>query len=804
MKISYNWLKTFLTKEFSPEELDSLLTGCGLEVEDITPVHSIPGGLNGIVIGQVTNCVPHPNADKLRVCQVDLGDGHTKQIVCGAPNVATGQKVLVATVGSTVYPTTGEPFEIKKAKIRGEVSEGMICAEDELSLGESHDGILVLPAEYEVGAPASRYFPVYSDYLIEIGLTANRGDAASHLGVARDIHALTNCGIQMPQAAALNTFGPCPIAIEISDREACKRYTGLYIKNTTVKESPDWLKNFLKTIGLKPINHVVDVTNYILHGLGQPLHAFDADQIQGNQIHVRQAHASELFKTLDGVERSLKGHECMIADTTHALAIAGVFGGIDSGIQMETKNVLIESAFFDGARVRKAARAHGLNTDASFRFERGTDPEITIFAAKLAASLIIEIGGGQASEVLDVYPEQIAPALVEFNTEKSNQLIGQAISDEEVEAILTRLEIKILSKKGPIWNLEVPAYRPDVNRPADITEEILRIYGLNKIEMGTSIKSSMSYSSAEAGLKLKNKLANFLSSNGFLELASNSLTKSSYYSEEELSKAVYLKNPLSSDLDILRMNLLNNALEAAQYNINRKQSDLRMYEFGKVYFKHGEGNAIDHYAEQKQVLIAVSGRKQPESWNTGTEPIGFFQLKNLLEQLAALSGFVKTEFNYPDNQENGLLAEFSSGKRVLAQLFQLEGKKAKQFDMEKGFSYAILNWDLWVATASETSFKLKPVSIFPSVRRDLALVIDQATSYKELEKTARKSAAQLLKQVNVFDVYQGDKIGAGKKSYALSFILQDETKTLTDTEIEACMSKLISAFEKENGASVRS
>lgn len=803
MKISYNWLKEYIDLAITPEETDKLLTGTGLEVEDISDFYNIPGGLEGIVVGYVTERKQHPNADKLSVCLVDIGAAEPKQIVCGAPNVAAGQKVLVATVGATVHPTKGDPFEIKKAKIRGEVSEGMICAEDELSLGESHDGILVLPEHYEVGSKASRYFPIYKDFLIEIGLTANRGDAASHLGVARDLHALTGAKILKPEIKIQEGNKACPIQVEIQYTEACKRYSGIYVSGVRVKESPDWLKNKLSVLGLKPINHVVDVTNYVLHGIGQPLHAFDADKISGNKIIVKAAEAGSTFVTLDGVERKLHGHECMIADTNQSLALAGVFGGKDSGIENSTTNLFIESAYFSGSHTRKSAKSHGLNTDASFRFERGTDPEITLFAAKWAASLITEIGGGEISQTIDVYPELMEPAKIHFSISKSNQLIGQEIAKERIIEILSRLEIKILSDKGNELELEVPAYRSDVTRPADITEEILRIYGLNNIEMGTSIKSSMSFSEDEFGLKLKNKLATHLSSNGFLEIATNSLTKSAYYSEEELKSAVFLKNPLSSDLDTLRLGMMNSTLEAIQYNNNRKQSDLRFYEFGKTYHKNGDENQLNSYTENKHLILASHGRKQPESWNTKNDEFGYYQLKQVIEQLLELSGFEKWEWKYPEESKLFNSAEISIKNQSIGLMGQIDPAKAKKFDIDKAVWFADINWDAWMKLAKENKFKLKAVSVYPAVRRDLALLLDDQVAYRELEKIAKKSVGNLLKSVNIFDYYQGDKIEKGKKSYALSFILQDDNKTLTDQEIDDSMKKLITQFEKEVGAKLR-
>ncbi len=801
MKISYNWLKQFIAVAHNTQQIDQLLTGCGLEVEDIVPFSSIPGALEGIVIGEVLEKVQHPNADKLSVCKVNIGNDTIKQIVCGAPNVATGQKVLVATIGSTVYPIGGDPFEIKKAKIRGELSEGMICAEDELSLGNSHEGILILPAHYEVGKPAANYFEIYQDHTIEIGLTANRGDAASHLGVARDLKALTGTPIIKP--ALLHQAGDQknPIAVSIQNADACKRYCGIYLSGVEVKESPNWLKHKLQTIGLKPINHVVDISNYVLHSLGQPLHTFDADQIKGNQVIVKQAIAGENFTTLDGVERKLTGIECMIADSEKNLALAGIFGGLHSGIQNTTKNIFIESAFFDSGMVRKSAKTHGLSTDASFRFERGVDPEMALFAAQWAASLIVEIGGGTIHQITDLYPEPILPHQVEFNPIKSNELIGQEIPIAQVKEILTRLDIQVLEETENNLKLMVPAYRTDVCRAADVTEEILRIYGLNNIEMSHQITSTVGISAYDAVYTLKEKIANFLAAKGFSEIATSSLTKSAYYAEEALQHAVYLKNPLSNDLNIMRMDFAYSFLEAIQYNNNRKLSDVRFFEFGKTYTQHGNTNELANITETKQLYIAVHSNKQSESWLAKQTPYGFYQLKNLLEQLTEISNLSNLNWQYNDLSNCSLL--LTHDNQNLAKIKQLPTQLLKDFDISAPVWVLEVAWDLWTNLAAKATFKLKKVPVFPSVRRDLALLIDHSVNYQNLEKIARKTAGKLLKAVNVFDVYEGEKIGADKKSYALSFILQDEEKTLNDAEIEAVMNKLIAAFEKETGAKLR-
>ncbi len=824
MKISYNWLKDFIETDKSAAEIGDLLTGCGLEVEEITDHHSIPGGLDGIIVGQVLSTDKHPNADKLTICKVDLGMGNTKQIVCGAPNVAAGQKVLVAPVGSTIYPTKGEPFTINKAKIRGEVSEGMICAEDELSLGESHDGILVLPEHHETGKPAKEYFEIYSDQVFEIGLTANRGDAASHLGVARDLKAL---GIQWKEFSSQSLSGTLEltkdsdlsvraksrtiegkaITVTIEDTQSCKRYSGISISGITVKPSPAWLQNRLKAIGLSPFNNIVDAGNYVMHALGQPLHTFDADHIAGAQIIVKKAVAGSNFITLDKVERKLSGIECMICDAEQPLALAGIYGGLDSGISNQTKNIFIESAYFDPSSIRKAAKIHGLNTDASFRFERGADPNCTIDALHYVAQIILEIAGGEiSSEIVDVYPEPIPHQTIAFNPKKSAALIGKDIAEGVIHQILTDLDIAVTEVDAHHWELTVPPYRVDVERAVDITEEILRIYGLNNIEMGLEIKSAMSFSEDEFGLNLKNRLANFLSAKGFFEIATNTLTRSTYYTEAQLSNAVKLLNPISNDLDIMRLDILLSILESVQYNNNRKNSDLRFYEFAKTYARNGEANSLNSYAEQKHLAIAVLGQKEPESWNNTKKDFGYFGLKNVLEQIFRQCGLNAISYAFEADERLEQATQLWVKKKPVAVFGQVNSKLAKAFDLDATRSalwYADIDVDALFALAKEVKFKLKPVPVFPQVRRDLALLLNNEISYSQLEKIALKTEPRLLKQINVFDVYQGDKIEPGKKSYALSFILQDENKTLTDEEIEGVMKKLISNFEKEAGAILR-
>ncbi len=825
MKISYNWLKDTININSTPSEISQMLTGCGLEVEHLENYQSIKGGLEGIVIGYVKEREKHPNADKLSVCKVDIGTGEDKQIVCGAPNVAVGQKVLVATVGATLFPSKGEPFKISKSKIRGEISEGMICAEDEIGIGESHDGILILPENYEIGKPASAYFKVYNDFVFEIGLTANRGDAASHLGTARDLRAIGNWQLaisneqierdfklveilniinEMPAASSQQ-----PVAVSIEDTEGCKRYTGLSISNIEVKSSPEWIQNRLKAIGINPINNIVDATNYVLHELGQPIHAFDADKIIGNKIIVKKAIEGSKFTTLDKVERVLKGSECMICDGEKPLALAGVFGGLDSGISATTKNIFLESAYFDAATIRKAAKGHGLSTDASFRYERGTDPNITIDAIKRLANLIIEIAGGNiSSKIIDVYPTKIENTIIDFSLNKSNQLIGKEIEKNRVIEILKALDIEILEDKSEILKISIPPYRSDVTRPADVTEEILRIYGLNNIEIGNDIKSTISYNETENKVKLKNNLADYLSANGFNEIATNTLTKSAYYIEEELQSAVKMLNPLSSDLDIMRLNMLPNVLEAMQYNNNRKLSNLKFFEFGKTYYKGekteaGGINLLENYVEQSHLILALTGTIENESWTNNNKPSSYFILKGFVHNIFAKSKINKLEFSSIEHHQYNFATAVIYKKKQVAVIGEVNKNFTNKFDLNSPVFFADINIDLLMEfNKTEKSF-IKSVPIFPTVRRDLALLIDEAISYSQLEKIALKTESNLIKQVNVFDVYKGDKIEKGKKSYALSFLLQDENKTLTDEEIDSVMNKLIKNFEKETGAILR-
>jgi phenylalanyl-tRNA synthetase beta chain len=803
MKISYNWLLELIDIQKSPEEISAMLTGTGLEVEGIEKFESLKGGLEGIVVGEVLTCAKHPNADKLSITSVNVGGESPLQIVCGAPNVAAGQKVLVATVGCTVYPTSGEPFKINKSKIRGEVSEGMICAEDELGLGQSHAGILVLPETHKVGAKASEYFPVYTDYLIEIGLTANRGDAASHLGVARDLRALTGAEIRNKKSEIRNleiSNPKYPISINVEDTD-CPRYSGLSISGIEVKDSPEWLQNKLKVIGLSPINNIVDATNYVLHEMGQPLHAFDADKIAGNTIIVKKATAGSSFTTLDKSERKLTGIELMICDAEKPLAIAGVFGGLDSGIQSTTKNIFIESAYFNAASIRKTAKTHGLSTDASFRYERGTDPNITVDALKRVASLIIDIAGGSvSSEIVDVYPQPIQPIQLNFSISKCYRLIGQEIPLTDIKRILKGLDIEVVSETANVLTLSLPAYRSDVTREADVSEEILRIFGLNNITIPTQVKSSISASPDESNFRLRNKVADYLSANGFYELTCNSLTKSAYYSEEELKHAVRMLNPLSSDLDIMRMQMMYSGLEMLQYNNNRKSSDIKCFEYGLTY-----QNIEGKYKETTHFALYLTGNKNGESWSQPQQTVNYFSIKaTVMNVLAKLGVNQRLEITYTEAHSRLYnTTTLSFNKKPLVTFGTIQPNITEQFDLSQPVYMADFLWKNVMDVIRNNNMKFRPISAFPQVRRDLALVLDKQVTYGELERIALKSEPKLLQSINTFDVYVGDKIEQGKKSYAISVLLQDDEKTMTDQDIDRVVNKLVKQFEKELGATLR-
>ncbi len=799
MKISYNWLKEFITNDKTPEQLSQILTGIGLEVESLDKVQAIPGGLEGLVIGYVKQAQQHPNADRLRVTRVDAGGPEELQIVCGAPNVAAGQKVVVATAGTTVYPTQGEPFKINKSKIRGEVSEGMICSEDEIGLGESHAGIMELDADAQVGTLVKDYFQLNDDYLFEIGLTPNRADATSHLGTARDIAAFLKSKLNRPDVSAFKVDNEdLVIPVEVENQQACRRYSSVTVSGVKVTESPKWLKEKLAVIGVRAINNIVDVTNYVLHELGQPLHAFDAAAITGGKVVVKTGLPGTKFTTLDNAERTLDADDLMICNADAPMCIAGVFGGADSGVTESTINVFLESACFNPVSIRKTSKRHGLKTDASFRFERGTDPDITVYALKRAALLIQEVAGGTiSSQVSDLYPNPAEPFAVDLTYRNTLRLIGADIQHEEIKAIIEALDIEIVNETAEGLSLRVPPYRVDVTREVDVIEEVLRIYGYNNIAIPTQIRASLNTAKRPEKDTIYNAIADMLSANGFNELLCNSLTSSNYAAS--LDQAVKILNPLSSDLDIMRQTLLYSGLEAIAYNQNRRSADLKLYEFGKIY-----SYSNNEYQEQNRISVFITGAGQPEQWNQKASPVTFYQLKAIVDGL--LSRLNITEYSVDEvlNHElsYGLQYQHRGGK-ALVEFGAVAPAALKLADVSQEVFYASFNFDLLLQLVSRNVITYKEVSKFPAVRRDLSMLVDTPVTFEQLKQIARKTERKLLKEINVFDVYQGDKLPAGKKSYALSFILQDEEKTLTDKTIDGVMQKLIYNLGKEAGAEIR-
>ncbi|MFN8406262.1 MAG: phenylalanine--tRNA ligase subunit beta [Sphingobacteriaceae bacterium] len=798
MKISYNWLKQFIQTDHTAEELSFILTNIGLEVESLERIQTVPGGLEGLLIGYVKECTSHPNADRLKLTKVDIGAAEDLQIVCGANNIAAGQKVIVATAGTTVYPTTGEPFKINRSKIRGEYSEGMICAEDEIGLGTSHEGILVLDEHAPVGAPAKRYFEIEDDYCFEIGLTPNRADAASHLGVARDLAAYLNKPILMPNLEAFNSDSEhLVIPVTVEDQQACPRYSSLTISNITVAESPSWLKEKLNAIGLRPINNVVDATNYVLHELGQPLHAFDADTIHGGKVFVKKCTEGTPFTTLDGIARKLSSTDLMICHAEQAMCMAGVFGGIHSGIKSTTKNIFLESAWFNAVSIRKTAKRHGLKTDASFRYERGTDPEITITALKRAALLIKEIAGGHiSSPISDIYPAPVRPFRVDLRYERVDRLIGKVISREEIKSILKNLGIHIESDTTQGLILNIPTYKVDVTREVDVIEEILRIHGYNQVEIPQQIRASLNYTEKPNKELIQNQISDLLTANGFVEIMSNSLTKLSYTTEPR--DVVKILNPLSTDLEIMRQSLLFSGLEAVAYNQNRKNADLKLYEFGKTY----RINA-GQYEESQRLGIFMTGAKEVENWNNKTTPLSFYHLKSVVDIIIQRLGINHISTADLVNIHFLVGLNYSKNEKSLVHFGQVSGSILKELDITDKVFYADFNWDLIIETIRNNKITHREVAKYPAVRRDLSMLLNESIQFNDLKRIATQTEKTLLKDVNVFDVYAGDKLPKGKKSYALSFILQDEEKTLTERNIEATMQKLIHSFEKELGAEIR-
>lgn len=797
MKISYNWLKQFIQTDKTPQELSLILTDIGLEVESVDKVQPIVGGLEGLLIGKVMSCVQHPNADRLRVTTVDVGGPELLQIVCGAPNVAEGQKVVVATVGTTVYPNEGEPFKINKSKIRGEVSEGMLCAEDEIGLGGSHAGIMVLDDSTQIGIAAKDHFKMEDDFVFEIGLTPNRADAASHLGVARDLAAYFRSSIQMPEVEAFQVSDESfSIPVRVEDELACPRYSSVTITGVTVKPSPDWLQDRLKVIGIRPINNIVDITNFVLHDLGQPLHAFDADQIKGSVI-VKKCEEGTPFVTLDGVERKLSSEDLMICDQEGPLTIAGVYGGKNSGVTEQTKNIFLESAYFNAVSVRKTAKRHGLKTDSSFRYERGTDPEITIYALKRAALLIQELGGGTiSSQVGDLYPNPISPFEVAVSYENIQSLIGVQIPEVQIRAIIEALGMRVAAETEGGLALQVPAYKVDVTRECDVTEEVLRIYGYNNIPIPNKVNASLSYGVKPNREFTQHVIADMLTANGFLEIWCNSLTKATYSKNED--EAVRILNPLSTDLNVMRQSLLMPALESVAYNQNRKSPDLKFYEFGKTYHLINE-----KYVERPRLLVLISGNLETEQWNQKPRAVSFYHLKATVDAVMGRLGLGTYQIDEVADENFAYGLKYFRGDKTIVTFGAATAKDRKTADVDKEVFYADFDWALLMDMVKKNKIVNKEIPKYPAVRRDLSMYVDLAVTFEDLKGIAFKTEKKLIKNIQVFDVYMGDKIPEGKKSYALSFTLQDENQTLTDKQIDAVMQKIISNLAQTAKAEIR-
>ncbi|OJV35076.1 MAG: phenylalanine--tRNA ligase subunit beta [Bacteroidales bacterium 36-12] len=819
MNISYNWLKEYINIDLPADEIAKILTSIGLEVGSVEQVQTVKGGLEGLVIGEVLTCSKHENSDHLHVTTVDVGSGENLQIVCGAPNVAAGQKVVVATVGTKLY-SGDETFTIKRSKIRGVESFGMICAEDEIGIGTSHDGIIVLPETAVIGTLAKDYYGISDDYLIEVDITPNRIDAASHFGVARDLAAYfairdTNVKLTRPSvdAFAINNSN-LPIPVVIENPEACPRYSAVTISNIKVGESPKWLQDRLHIIGLRPINNVVDATNYILHEMGHPLHAFDADKIEGKKVVVKTLPEGSKFTSLEGMVRSLNSEDLMICDINNPMCIGGVFGGLDSGVTENSVNIFLESAYFNPVYIRKTARRHGLHTDASFRFERGCDPSNTVYILKRCATLIQEVAGGEiSSEIVDVYPNEIKPYEVEISLDKINSTIGKNIERETIEKILIALEIVILNKNEEGYLLQIPTYRVDVQRDVDVIEDILRIYGYNNIEAGDTLKSTLSYSSKPNSNRLQNMIADQLTAQGFNEILNNSLTKGAYYenlSSFPASESVKVLNYLSSDLNVLRQTLLFGGLENIRYNINRKNPNLKFYEFGNCYhFNEGNNqgdNPLSKYKENFHLGIWLTGQKHDQSWASSEEKTSIYELKAYVENIFTKLGVNKYTLVLKELSDD-LLSEAISIETIKGKKLAIYGvvqpKVRQKIEIDQDVFFADLYWGNILSEIKKHNIQFTDISKYPEVRRDLALLIDRNIKFSQIEQIAFETEKKLLKEVNLFDVYEGRNLEAGKKSYAVSFILQDESKTLTDQQIDTIMNKLFESFKQKLDAKLR-
>lgn len=821
MNISYNWLKDYINTPLTPDELAAALTSIGLETGSVEEVESIRGGLHGLVIGKVLTCVEHPDSDHLHITTVDLGDGQATQIVCGAPNVAAGQTVVVATVGTTLYDGDKE-FKIKKSKIRGVESLGMICAEDEIGVGQSHDGIIVIKEDVKPGTPAAEYFGLTSDYVLEVDLTPNRIDAASHYGVARDLAAWAACHanaleLKRPSVESFKTDRPDgAVTVQVDNGNACPRYSGVTIRGIKVAESPKWLQDRLNAIGLRPINSVVDITNYILHAIGQPLHCFDLSKIDGGKIVVRNCTEGTPFVTLDGVEHKLSEADLMICSATKPMCIAGVFGGLESGVTETTTDIFIESAYFNPTSVRKTARRQGLQTDASFRYERGTDPNITMYALKLAALMVKELAGGEiCGEPVDIYLAPVAPFDVTLSYDYARGLIGKEIPNETIDSIMRSLEIEIVATDGKEAQLRVPTYRVDVQRPCDVVEDVLRIYGYNNVEMNTTVHSSLSFkSTADEDNTLRNLISEQLTAAGFNEILNNSLTAERYYADcatYPLDHCVRLLNPLSNDLCVMRQTLLFGGLESISHNINRRCPDLMMYEFGNVYFRNPEAEStaerpLAPYSETSRLGIWLTGALRPAGWMRPEDKATVYDLRATVDNIFARLGIAQSQIKISAGDDPIFSASLNitsrSGK-PLGSLGIVSKAMLKLFDIKQEVYFAELDWAALVQLSVRHSVSFTDIPKTMAVKRDLALLVDNAVTMQQIENTVRESERKILRDVTLFDVYEGDKLPAGKKSYAINITLQDYERTLNDKQIDAVMNKIIANLRQKVGAELR-
>ena len=807
MTISYNWLSEYLPETVAPEELSKILTSIGLEVETLEKYEELKGGLQGLVIGEVMECEKHPDADKLSITKVDIGTGELLQIVCGAPNVAKGQKVVVATVGSTIYPSSGEPMTMKKAKIRGAESFGMICAEDEIGLGTSHGGIMILPADTKIGSPAADYFKPNEDFIFEIGLTPNRMDAMSHLGVAKDVcayltyHNKKETSVKLPFKSDFKADNnELPISVSIGNNEACQRYSGVSIKGVTVAESPTWLKQKLKSIGLRPINNIVDITNFILHETGQPLHAFDASQIKGNKVIVKNVVEGTTFITLDEKERKLSAEDLVISNESEPMCIAGVFGGLTSGVKNTTTDIFLESAWFSPTSIRKTSFRHGLRTDAATRFEKGVDISNTVNVLKRAALLIKEIAGGKiASDVIDVYPAPKAKAEVTIKYAYLKKLSSKNYPAVNIKSILTSLGFELIKEDAEQMSYTVPYSKPDITIAADIVEEIMRIDGLDNVEIPSAITISPSVETLAHDALYKEKIANYLVGEGFNEIFTNSITNSAYFSNEVLQTTVKMINNLSEELNVMRPSMMETGLESISHNLNRKNVDLKFFEFGKTYAT----SAVGSYSEKQHLSIYITGKKTADSWKGKGDKVDFYFAKAVFEKIIELAGVRLTEYGVSANAKFDSAIEAKIKKYDIATIGSIDKKTLATFDIKQSVFYIDIDWEQLIALSKKAKIEYKEISKFPAVQRDLAIVVDKGLKYEQVEKATKNAQVNRLQSISLFDIFESEKLGANKKSLAVNFVFLDEEKTMTDKDIDAMMSKIIASYEKELQAEIR-